>query len=162
MSQAIILFTAIGIGIAIGAAVFLGTAAPPSEWTATQAARCWKGLADDRQTPRVHHREHGHGRRTCGGTRQRRKLCGLVTQKMRTGFSLDYRAYSSQGGAIKTANFAFACDRAGKIGAIIIPFESTYDNQKQSVSVYIERAHTIRPPALISLSSGAMDISTFF
>ena len=62
-------------------------------------------------------------------------------KKMRTGFSLDYRAYSSQGGAIKTANFAFACDRAGKIGAIIIPFESTYDNQKQSISVYIERSH---------------------
>src|SRR6516165_1856648 len=62
-------------------------------------------------------------------------------KKMRTGFSLDYTAYSSQGGTIKTANFAFACDRAGKIGAIIIPFESTYDNQKQSISVYIERSH---------------------
>jgi len=61
--------------------------------------------------------------------------------KMRTGFSLVYRAYSSQGGAIRTAEFAFACDRAGKIGAIIIPFESTYDNQKQSISVYIERSH---------------------
>jgi len=61
-------------------------------------------------------------------------------KKMRTGFSLVYRAYSSQGGVIGTAEFAFACER-GKIGAIIIPFEGTYDDQKQRISVYIERSH---------------------
>jgi len=63
-------------------------------------------------------------------------------KKLRTTvFSLAYRAYSSQGGTIKIAEFGFACDRPGKIAATIIPFDGTYDNQQQSISVYIERSH---------------------
>jgi hypothetical protein len=60
-------------------------------------------------------------------------------ERLPTSISLAYRASVPQGDAIKTAELDFVCGNAGKIGATIIPFDGTYDNQQDEVFVLVER-----------------------
>ena len=53
---------------------------------------------------------------------------------------LIYRDYIAQGDEIKFAELGFVCERKrlNEIGARLLPFQGTYDNQQQDVSVLIE------------------------
>ncbi len=53
---------------------------------------------------------------------------------------LMYRDYIAQGDEIKFAELGFVCDRKrlNEIGARLLPFQGTYDNQQQDVPVLIQ------------------------
>ncbi len=63
--------------------------------------------------------------------------------------SLEYnQSITLSNDAIETASFGFSCDRralSGKIGAMLLPFEGSYNNQQDEVPVLIERSSNQSP-----------------